>query len=435
MNKLLYFSLSLTVISVGLLSMQQHEGPDFGPVVELVSSDGQAFPLPKSAAELSPTLQTILSGETHEQAEQCVALGLIDGKILAVVAKVLIALNEKIIEQELRPFPKSETIKHSIGDGYVTQNLQKLVYPILKESDIIQPVMLAFDFLGMPALVNATCKLFVEALLKKDPTQDLPAFMASAQELIPAGLLSYAEKHYLMQKAGIATELSIADYITLNGVPKINKSYYLDLSNKALTSLDGIKQIPQWDKIHDLGLNNNRLTSLPPEAFRELTNLTGLGLNINKLSSLPSGIFQALTNLKYLALSENKLSLLPSEVFQGLKNLRTLWLNNNQLASLPHRIFQELTNLYVLNLDYNQLSSLSSGIFHELTNLHGLGLSSNQLSSLPVGIFHELTNLLRLSLNNNFFSETQEAFRQQQELPDTVQIDWAPQRSLPIPAQ
>ena len=108
------------------------------------------------------------------------------------------------------------------------------------------------------------------------------------------------------------------------------------------------------EKVTELSLNNNQLSSLPPE-ISQLSNLTTLSLENNQLSSLPPE-FSQLSNLTTLYLHNNQLSSLPPE-FSQLSNLTTLSLSNNQLSSLPPEISQ-LSNLTTLYLHNNpQLTS------------------------------------------------------------------------------
>ncbi|MEH1868818.1 MAG: COR domain-containing protein [Nostoc sp.] len=171
------------------------------------------------------------------------------------------------------------------------------------------------------------------------------------------------------------------------------KATDLNLNNNQLSSLP--PEFSQLSNLTDLNLNNNQLSSLPPE-FSQLSNLTELSLSNNQLSSLPPE-FSQLSNLTRLSLSNNQLSSLPPEISQ-LSNLTTLLLSNNQLSSLPPEISQ-LSNLTELSLHNNQLSSLPPE-FSQLSNLTELYLHNNQLSSLPPEI-SQLSNLTTLLLSNN----------------------------------
>ncbi|MEH1972681.1 MAG: COR domain-containing protein [Nostoc sp.] len=178
----------------------------------------------------------------------------------------------------------------------------------------------------------------------------------------------------------------------------------LYLSDNQLSSLP--PEFSQLSNLTTLYLNNNQLSSLPPE-FSQLSNLTRLSLSNNQLSSLPPE-FSQLSNLTMLYLNNNQLSSLPPE-FSQLSNLTTLYLNNNQLSSLPPE-FSQLSNLTELYLDNNQLSSLPPE-FSQLSNLTRLYLNNNQLSSLPPE-FSQLSNLTRLYLNNNQLSSLPPEFSQ-----------------------
>ncbi|GBE92899.1 COR domain-containing protein [Nostoc cycadae] len=167
----------------------------------------------------------------------------------------------------------------------------------------------------------------------------------------------------------------------------------LDLSNNQLSSLP--PEICQLSNLSWLLIHNNQLSNLPLEIC-ELAGLTLLGLDNNQLSSLPPEIGQ-ISNLISLSLGGNQLGSLPPEIGQ-LANLTDLYLHNNQLGSLPPEIGQ-LANLTELYLDNNQLGSLPPEI-GQLANLTGLYLENNQLGCLPPEI-GQLANLTELSLDKN----------------------------------
>ncbi|MCC5653179.1 leucine-rich repeat domain-containing protein [Nostoc sp. XA013] len=116
--------------------------------------------------------------------------------------------------------------------------------------------------------------------------------------------------------------------------------------------LQVIKQAAR-EKAKVLSLDNNQLSSLPPE-ISQLSSLTTLSLDNNQLSSLPPEISQ-LSSLTTLDLNDNQLSSLPPEISQ-LSSLTTLDLNDNQLSSLPPE-FSQLSSLTTLYLNDNPLTS------------------------------------------------------------------------------
>jgi hypothetical protein len=155
------------------------------------------------------------------------------------------------------------------------------------------------------------------------------------------------------------------------------------------------RNYPRDDTVHILLLDNNQLTSIPPE-IGQLQNLTQLSLNYNQLTSIPPEIGQ-LQNLRELSLYSNRLTSIPPEIGQ-LQNLRDLVLGINQLTSIPPEIGQ-LQNLTQLSLDNNQLTSIPPEI-GQLQNLAQLWLDHNQLTSIPSEIGN-LQNLTQLWLYGN----------------------------------
>jgi small GTP-binding protein len=124
---------------------------------------------------------------------------------------------------------------------------------------------------------------------------------------------------------------------------------HLDLNNNQLTSVP--PEIAKLTSLIRLDLSDNPLTSVPPEVAK-LTKLTDLHLNYNQLTSVPPEITR-LTNLTYLDLSNNQLTSVPPEITR-LTNLTYLDLFNNPLTSLPPEIVK-LTDLTHLDLRFNQL--------------------------------------------------------------------------------
>lgn len=107
-----------------------------------------------------------------------------------------------------------------------------------------------------------------------------------------------------------------------------------------------VKHVPReiliLEKLEDLHLQHNELTSLPP-MICNIVSLRKLRLGANCLESLPTHI-RNLKNLELLTLWSNNLSALPEEIGE-LVNLKALNISDNEnLNSLPDTITR-LTNL------------------------------------------------------------------------------------------
>lgn len=187
----------------------------------------------------------------------------------------------------------------------------------------------------------------------------------------------------------------------------IYKGYTLDLSNKNLSSIDGIATLEFTDNYGtkvilstlaqpiDINLNNNRLTRIPQEFFT-IAKIDRLFLENNRIEALPEEISN-LQILSRLYMSNNKLKELPKSIGQ-MHELRHLYVNNNMLQILPSEIYG-LTGLVELGLSCNKLKAVPP-IINNLVNLRDLYLAGNELQGLPPLSFLDI-----LSLENNQISE------------------------------
>jgi len=136
----------------------------------------------------------------------------------------------------------------------------------------------------------------------------------------------------------------------------------LDLSNRGLTSLDGI----DLTGVTELNCSDNLLTSLPD--LSDLHSLEVLYCGYNQLTSLPP----LPSSLKQLWCNANRLTSL-----SDLPDLRTLYCDYNQLTSLPPLP----SSLIVLRCCNNQLTSLPD--LKNLLDLEIFYCQENQLTELP----------------------------------------------------
>ncbi|KAJ8033415.1 Toll-like receptor Tollo [Holothuria leucospilota] len=130
-----------------------------------------------------------------------------------------------------------------------------------------------------------------------------------------------------------------------------------------------------------LGLANNFITSLPKDAFDDLSSLEGIDLKGNQMNHIESGTFYQLSNLRFL------------------------FLNNNNLTRIENGIFNITSGgLEELNLSSNFISAIDQGAFDETRSIRRLELDNNNIKSLPYGIFDNLENLSYLKIGGNPFN-------------------------------
>lgn len=130
----------------------------------------------------------------------------------------------------------------------------------------------------------------------------------------------------------------------------------LDLTDKGLTSLDGMEQIPCAKFVRVLGLGNNELTKLDKNSFKNFSRLDFIFLRKNKLETIDEGTFSDLPKLYVLNLMDNQLQRIDASMFSKCP-LNQLYLGNNELKEVDHKIFEILPNLADLGLEENKLST------------------------------------------------------------------------------
>ncbi len=123
------------------------------------------------------------------------------------------------------------------------------------------------------------------------------------------------------------------------------KTGILKLSDRALENAETEnlfhKHIRKLAMLHEVHLNNNRLTEITDTILRPLQQqqIQLLFLNNNLLVE-PFSLSGHFGQLQELNLSDNKLQTLPNDFFLGCQQLNALYINNNKLTSLPTTISQ-----------------------------------------------------------------------------------------------
>ncbi|XP_023222761.1 protein artichoke-like isoform X1 [Centruroides sculpturatus] len=191
-----------------------------------------------------------------------------------------------------------------------------------------------------------------------------------------------------------------------NNLPQLS-SDKLRISSSTLEHLDlgnnDISRVTRLDfpRMVSLNLDNNKLSTLSPDSFDQMTNLKHLNLSRNRLERLFPDSFIKIHGLLNLDLSHNLLTYIPSQAFLNLTVFR---LNNNRLKELRESYFKNMHSLKFLYLGYNGLTEIEKATFDTLPALKYLDLSNNELTSFRAEIFNKVDNLEELNLSNNYIT-------------------------------
>jgi len=280
------------------------------------------------------------------------------------------------------------------------------------------------NYLDLAPIVLNTLSFLVAQNITQEMWDQLKV---RSEDAIPLDVQQLIAKYYwirtgkkLLGKDGKLYDVGYSIEESLDAAEKIDmntrlKDGTLDLSYLDIDNLSGLEKIPGIKNITALKLGLNRLRSIKPGTFQELSQLKSLSLTDNKLSEIKPGAFQGLSQLESLSLNYNKLSDINLGAFKGLSKLKGLFLNYNKLSDINPGVFQELSQLESLSLVNNKLSDINLAAFQGLSQLMLLYLENNKLSDIKPGTFQGLSKLKILYLSNNKLSDP-DTFRKELDL-------------------
>ncbi|XP_077327012.1 decorin [Lithobates pipiens] len=170
----------------------------------------------------------------------------------------------------------------------------------------------------------------------------------------------------------------------------------LDLQNNKITEIkdDDFKNLKQ---LHALIIVNNKIKSISPGAFAPLTKLERLYLSKNSLKELPTNMPKSLQELR---VHENLLTKVKKSAFDGLNNMIVIELGTNPIESsgIEKGAFQGMKKLSYLRIADTNITSVPKGLPTSLTELH---LDGNKITKVDADSFNGLNNLAKLGLSYN----------------------------------
>lgn len=194
----------------------------------------------------------------------------------------------------------------------------------------------------------------------------------------------------------------------------------LDLQNNKITEIKE-NDFKNLKGLHALILVNNKISSIHAKALTPLTKLQRLYLSKNILKEMPANMPKSLQELR---IHENEITKIKKASFQGMSNIIVMELGSNPLksAGVEDSAFADLkrasyiriadtditeipkglpSSLSELHLDGNKISKVTAGALKSLKNLAKLGLSYNEISSVENGTLANVPHLRELHLDNN----------------------------------
>ena len=186
----------------------------------------------------------------------------------------------------------------------------------------------------------------------------------------------------------------------LSGLTNFNE---LELSSNQIETIDS----DAFDGLTFAGkgyleLKSNQIESLLPGTFNDVTGVKRLDLTNNRITgNLIAGLAEGLTELEDLVLGYNHIKVLLEGSFEDLAALKRLYIHNNGLTVLEANTFSGLGALEHLNMTDNALRELPAGIFDYSTGLKTLYLGGNSLTTLDKNTFSGLTSVWWLRLQDN----------------------------------
>lgn len=162
----------------------------------------------------------------------------------------------------------------------------------------------------------------------------------------------------------------------------------------------------------EIDLGENNIPVLASSTFPRLTKLQKLVMDSCNVRRVENYALLAFPKLQNLTLTNNIISTIAPDALRNLPLLKHIYLENNDLHVLPEALFDNL-DLVDLYLSNNHLSKITSRSF-QASNIVNLDISHNSFERLPASALLPLRNSLKtfqLSHNEKELSIDPEAFQ------------------------
>ncbi|KHJ43888.1 leucine Rich repeat-containing domain protein [Trichuris suis] len=180
---------------------------------------------------------------------------------------------------------------------------------------------------------------------------------------------------------------------------------YLDLSHNEIFHIsDTFFMLTPG--LESISMEDNRLSSLPVRALRNVAKLRYLVLDHNSIRTLPTEKMYNLVYLERISLAHNQIHAVTYDSFPGeyYRNLRSINCAFNKMQFLAPKSFRNLPFLEMVNLQGNNFRNVHMYTFINLSSVREIDLSRNEIDVISEAAFVNLPRLQYLSLRYNKLS-------------------------------
>ncbi|KAL0961778.1 hypothetical protein UPYG_G00331610 [Umbra pygmaea] len=143
------------------------------------------------------------------------------------------------------------------------------------------------------------------------------------------------------------------------------------LTNPPFYSLSSLESLDMFSQRPD-GMHN-----LPSNFLDGLTALVSIRAGNINIKSLHPDTFKYTPNLRFLDISNNIFTTLAPELFHPLPNLSAIYLSKCRFQSLDFLIKANLSKVFYLQISHNELTVINDTLMHSLPSLTYLDMNNN----------------------------------------------------------
>ena len=199
-------------------------------------------------------------------------------------------------------------------------------------------------------------------------------------------------------------KITILDSETFNGLSNLSK---ISLSlNRIKTINPGI--FNELTRLKEIDFNSNEIQVIHPSLFNGLNNLERIIFYNNRIEQINENTFNGLISLKEIDFASNQIDEIHPKTFNGLNNLEIIDFNDNIIKEIHENTFNKLINLKEIDFSHNEIQQLNPIFFNELTKLENIDFSKNKIKEIHSSLFNGLNNLERIIFYDNRIEEINE---------------------------